>query len=101
MAGPPDRGTSVGFRGKLGKPERRHSMKRRFAVLLALAAPAALAQQAVPTIAFDSPPEPLKLPAGMHFGELTGVGESGKQLKQFGWIHEIACPSENLLYVAE
>ena len=28
-------------------------------------------------------------------------GESGKQLKQFGWIHEIACPSENELYVAE
>ena len=26
---------------------------------------------------------------------------SGKQLKQFGWIHEIACPSENTLYVAE
>ncbi len=35
-------------------------------------------------------------------GKLLGVlGESGKQLKQFGWIHEIACPSENLLYVAE
>jgi hypothetical protein len=29
------------------------------------------------------------------------LGESGKQLKQFGWIHEIACPSENTLYVAE
>ena len=29
------------------------------------------------------------------------LGKSGKQLKQFGWIHEIACPSENLLYVAE
>ena len=26
---------------------------------------------------------------------------SGKQLKQFGWIHEIACPSENVLYVGE
>jgi len=35
-------------------------------------------------------------------GKLLGVlGESGKQLKQFGWIHEIACPSENVLYVAE
>ncbi|HEY6239504.1 MAG TPA: peptidyl-alpha-hydroxyglycine alpha-amidating lyase family protein [Burkholderiales bacterium] len=35
-------------------------------------------------------------------GKVLGVlGESGKQLKQFGWIHEIACPSENLLYVAE
>jgi hypothetical protein len=27
--------------------------------------------------------------------------KSGKQPKQFGWIHEIACPSENELYVAE
>jgi len=35
-------------------------------------------------------------------GKLLGVlGESGKQLKQFGWIHEIACPSEHLLYVGE
>jgi hypothetical protein len=35
-------------------------------------------------------------------GKILGVfGESGKQLKQFGWIHEIACPSENELYVSE
>jgi hypothetical protein len=35
-------------------------------------------------------------------GKVLGVlGESGKQLKQFGWIHEIACPSENELYVGE
>lgn len=35
-------------------------------------------------------------------GKVLGVlGESGKQLKQFGWIHQIACPSENELYVAE
>jgi hypothetical protein len=35
-------------------------------------------------------------------GRLLGwLGVSGKQLKQFGWIHEIACPSENELYVAE
>jgi len=35
-------------------------------------------------------------------GKVLGVlGQSGKQLKQFGWIHEIACPSENTLYVAE
>jgi len=35
-------------------------------------------------------------------GRVLGVlGESGKQLKQFGWIHEIACPSENVIYVAE
>ena len=29
------------------------------------------------------------------------LGESGKQLNQLGWIHEMACPSENELYVAE
>jgi DNA-binding beta-propeller fold protein YncE len=35
-------------------------------------------------------------------GKVLGVlGESGKQLKQFGWIHEMACPAENELYVAE
>jgi len=35
-------------------------------------------------------------------GRVLGVlGESGKQLKQFGWIHEIACPSDNELYVSE
>jgi DNA-binding beta-propeller fold protein YncE len=35
-------------------------------------------------------------------GKLVGMlGRSGHQLKQFGWIHEIACPSENELYVAE
>jgi len=32
---------------------------------------------------------------------LGALGKSGKQLKQFGWIHEIACPSETELYVAE
>jgi DNA-binding beta-propeller fold protein YncE len=35
-------------------------------------------------------------------GKVIGVlGKSGKQPGQFGWIHEIACPSENELYVAE
>jgi DNA-binding beta-propeller fold protein YncE len=35
-------------------------------------------------------------------GKVLGVfGKSGKQLGQFGWIHEMACPSENELYVAE
>jgi hypothetical protein len=29
------------------------------------------------------------------------LGQSGKQLKQFGWIHAMACPSENVLYVGE
>ncbi|TAK14959.1 MAG: 6-bladed beta-propeller [Acidobacteria bacterium] len=35
-------------------------------------------------------------------GNLLGAfGSFGKQPKQFGWIHEIACPSENELYVGE
>jgi DNA-binding beta-propeller fold protein YncE len=35
-------------------------------------------------------------------GKVIGVlGEAGKEPKQFGWIHEIACPSEKELYVAE
>jgi DNA-binding beta-propeller fold protein YncE len=35
-------------------------------------------------------------------GKLVGyLGKTGHQLKQFGWIHEIACPTENELYVAE
>jgi DNA-binding beta-propeller fold protein YncE len=35
-------------------------------------------------------------------GKVLGVlGEAGKQPKQFGWVHEIACPSENELWVAE
>jgi DNA-binding beta-propeller fold protein YncE len=35
-------------------------------------------------------------------GTVLGVlGSSGKQLKQFGWIHQMAAPAENVLYVAE
>jgi DNA-binding beta-propeller fold protein YncE len=35
-------------------------------------------------------------------GKLLGMlGRSGHLEKQFGWIHELACPSENVLYVAE
>ena len=35
-------------------------------------------------------------------GKVVGMlGKSGRQPKQFGWIHEIACPSENELYVGE
>ncbi|HVI23861.1 MAG: peptidyl-alpha-hydroxyglycine alpha-amidating lyase family protein [Myxococcales bacterium] len=35
-------------------------------------------------------------------GQVLGtIGGPGRQLKQFAWIHEIACPSENVLYVAE
>ena len=35
-------------------------------------------------------------------GKVLGVlGMAGKQPKQFGWIHEMACPSDNTLFVAE
>ena len=35
-------------------------------------------------------------------GKVLGVfGRSGKQPGQFGWIHEMACPSESEVYVAE
>ncbi|HEY7336352.1 MAG TPA: peptidyl-alpha-hydroxyglycine alpha-amidating lyase family protein [Bryobacteraceae bacterium] len=35
-------------------------------------------------------------------GQVVGMlGKSGRQLKQFGWIHELACPSENEIYAAE
>ena len=35
-------------------------------------------------------------------GKVLGVmGEAGKQPKQFGWIHEMACPSEREIWVAE
>jgi streptogramin lyase len=35
-------------------------------------------------------------------GKVLGwLGRAGHQLKQFGWIHAIACPSENELYVGE
>ncbi len=35
-------------------------------------------------------------------GNILGVfGKAGKRPGQFGWVHEIACPSENTLYVGE
>jgi hypothetical protein len=35
-------------------------------------------------------------------GRVLGMlGSTGRQPKQFGWIHELACPSENELYAAE
>jgi DNA-binding beta-propeller fold protein YncE len=35
-------------------------------------------------------------------GKVLGMlGKAGRQPKEFGWIHAIACPSENTLYVAE
>ncbi len=35
-------------------------------------------------------------------GKVVGMlGTAGRQLKQFNWLHSIACPSENELYVAD
>ena len=35
-------------------------------------------------------------------GNILGeFGKDGKRLGQFGWVHEISCPSENTLFVAE
>jgi DNA-binding beta-propeller fold protein YncE len=35
-------------------------------------------------------------------GKILGwFGESGHDLGQFNWVHGIACPSENTLYVAD
>jgi DNA-binding beta-propeller fold protein YncE len=35
-------------------------------------------------------------------GQVLGyVGRSGRQMKEFGWIHEIACPAENTVLVGE
>jgi NHL repeat len=35
-------------------------------------------------------------------GKILGMfGESGRGMKQFNWVHAIACPSENALFVAD
>ncbi len=35
-------------------------------------------------------------------GQVLGyLGKAGRQMKEFGWVHELACPSENELYAAE
>src|SRR3954452_3555247 len=53
-------------------------MKRWLIGLLLLVGPAASAQQAVPVIAFDSAPNPLRLPPNMYFGEVSGVSVNSK-----------------------
>src|ERR1700722_1133680 len=56
------------------------SMKKLALVLaLFLSAPLGLlAQQAAPEIPFDSVPNPVKLPAGMYLGEVSGVAVNSK-----------------------
>jgi sugar lactone lactonase YvrE len=35
-------------------------------------------------------------------GKIVGMlGESGREMGQFNWLHGIACPSEDVLYVAD
>ena len=46
--------------------------------LLLLIGPPALAQQGVPSIAFDSVPNPLRLPPNIYFGEVSGVSLNSK-----------------------
>jgi len=53
-------------------------MKRWLLGLALLIGPQALAQQAIPTIAFESVPNPLKLPTNMYFGEVSGVAVNSK-----------------------
>src|ERR1700742_95444 len=53
-------------------------MRMWLSVLLSLAAPAALAQEAVPSIAYDSVPNLLKLPDDMYLGEAAGVAVHSK-----------------------
>src|ERR1700692_1929945 len=53
-------------------------MKRWLVGLFLLGGPPALAQQAVPTIEFDSVPNPLRLPTNMYFGEVSGVSVNSK-----------------------
>jgi hypothetical protein len=53
-------------------------MKHWLIGLLLLTGPSAFAQQAVPTIEFDSIPNPLRLPPNLYFGEVSGVSVNSK-----------------------
>src|SRR5712664_1599380 len=53
-------------------------MKRRLAAALVVFSSAVFGQQSVPVIAFESVPNPLKLPIDLHFGEVTGVAVNSK-----------------------
>src|SRR5438270_3969517 len=53
-------------------------MKHWLIGLLLLVGPAASAQQPATVIPFDSAPNPLRLPANMYFGEVSGVSVNSK-----------------------
>jgi len=51
---------------------------------------------------FTSDSEPGRIYKLTLDGKIVGVlGESGRAAGQFNWIHGIACPSENTLFVAD
>lgn len=51
---------------------------------------------------FTSDSEPGRIYKLTLDGKILGtLGESGHDVGQFNWIHGIACPSENMLYVAD
>src|SRR5947208_7049061 len=51
---------------------------RILAATIAIFSACAVAQESVPVIRFDSTPDPLKLPADLHLGEVTGVAVNSK-----------------------
>src|ERR1700720_2273543 len=53
-------------------------MKHWLVGFLLLIGPPAFAQQAVPSIQFDSVPNPLRLPPNIYFGEVSGVSVNSK-----------------------
>jgi len=51
---------------------------------------------------FTSDSEPGRIYKLTLDGKIVGVfGESGRAAGQFNWIHALACPSENTLFVAD
>jgi hypothetical protein len=53
-------------------------MRRLLTLVVVLLASPVVAQQAVPDIPFDSIPDFLKLPPGVHLGEVSGVAVNSK-----------------------
>ena len=51
---------------------------------------------------FTSDQEPGRIYKLSLDGKILGMfGESGHEVGQFNWVHGLACPSENLLYIAD
>jgi hypothetical protein len=75
-----DGGTSCGLKKQANENNRSGEdiMRHWLVGLLLLVGPPALAQQAVPSISFDSVPNPLRLPPNIYFGEVSGVSVNSK-----------------------